>query len=132
MLRAAGAERARVAAITIDNPRGAARAVALLRQHFPDLEIFVRARDRAHIAELHAAAADAIVPEAMEASLQLAGKVLRSAGSAEHEVAQLIDKFRREDYAALAEVIPAEGKARGQAADAGAGAGKGGGQGGPG
>ena len=126
VLRAAGAERARAAAITIDNPRGAARAVALLRQHFPDLKIFVRARDRAHIAELHAAGADAIVPEAMEASLQLAGQVLRSAGSAEHEVPQVIDEFRREDYAALAEVIPAEGKARGQAADAGAGKGGGG------
>ncbi len=126
VLRAAGAERARAAAITIDNPRGAARAVALLRQHFPDLEIFVRARDRAHFAELHAAGADVIVLEAMEAGLQLAGQVLRSVGSAEHEVAQVIDEFRREDYAALAEVIPAGGKRRGKGADGRVGAGKGG------
>ncbi|MEE8547869.1 MAG: monovalent cation:proton antiporter-2 (CPA2) family protein, partial [Alphaproteobacteria bacterium] len=66
VLQAAGADRARAAAITMNDPRAAARAVALLRQSYPDLEIFVRARDHRHGAELQKAGATAIVPEAVE------------------------------------------------------------------
>ncbi len=102
VLQAAGADRARAAAITMNDPRAAARAVALLRQNYPDLEIFVRARDHLHGAELQKAGATAIVPEAVEISLQIAEKVLRSWGCAESEIARLIDDIRAEDGAAIA------------------------------
>ena len=102
VLQAAGADRARAAAITMNDPRAAARAVALLRQNYPDLEIFVRARDNRHGAELQKAGATAIVPEAVEISLQIAEKVLRSWGCAESDVARLIDDIRAEDGAAIA------------------------------
>ena len=102
VLQAAGADRARAAAITMNDPRAAARAVALLRQNYPDLEIFVRARDNLHGAELQKAGATAIVPEAVEISLQIAEKVLRSWGCAESEIARLIDDIRAEDGAAIA------------------------------
>ena len=45
------------------------------------------------------------VPEALEASLQLGGQVLRRAGAAEHDVARLIADFRGEGYAEAMEII---------------------------
>ena len=107
VLVAAGARRARAAVITLDDAQAAARSVAALRQSMPDLEIFVRARDRAHAVELESLGATAGVPETLEASLQLAGRVLRAVDLPLDDVDNLIDWFRQADYAALRDVIPA-------------------------
>lgn len=109
VLMAAGIERAQAVALTMNHPQAAARAVALLRQNFPDLEIFVRARDLGHGQELQAAGATAIVPEATEMSFQFGAKLLQAMGFMDQEVSQVIDAFRREDYAETEESIPAEG-----------------------
>ncbi len=39
------------------------------------------------------------MPEAVEASLQLAGSVLRSLGTSGEEIEDLLDRLREEDYA---------------------------------
>jgi CPA2 family monovalent cation:H+ antiporter-2 len=109
VLRAAGAERARAAIVTIDNHEGAMRAVSLLRQSYPDLPIVARGRDRPACAALQEAGATTTVLEAMESGLQIGGAVLRAVGIDDAEAGQAIARFREDNYAALSEIIPPGG-----------------------
>ena len=105
VLAAAGAGRARAAVLTIDHPPAVDRAVAALHEHFPDLPIFVRGHDPKHGKQLTAWGATAVVPEAVEASLQLGAIVLAATGSSQEEAARIIDQFRRNDYAGLETIV---------------------------
>jgi monovalent cation:H+ antiporter-2, CPA2 family len=104
VLHAAGIGQARAAVITLDHPGTAERAVAMLRREFPDLQIFVRARDLSHRDVLERTGANEVVPEVIEASLQLGGAVLRGLGAPVDETADLIEEFRADDYARLRDV----------------------------
>ena len=106
VLKAAGADRARGAVITIDQPATASRLVAALKEYAPDLEIFVRARDLSHSRQLEIAGATAVVPETIEASLQLGGIVMNSMGMTPDEVAAIIEDLRQDDYEKLSEIAP--------------------------
>jgi len=101
VLAAAGAGRARAAVITMDQPAAVDRAVAALRQHFPELRIFVRGRDLRHGRQLEKWGATAVVPEAIEASLQLGSVVLGAMGRTADDADRVIEGFRREGYAGL-------------------------------
>ena len=81
VLAAAGAGRARAAVLTIDQPPAIDRAVAALHGHFPELRIFVRGHDPDHGRRLTEWGATAVVPEAVEASLQLGAIVLAATGT---------------------------------------------------
>ena len=105
VLRAAGAERARAAVITIDQAEAASQAVAALHESWPDLAVFVRARDMSHSRLLERHGAAAVVPDTLEASLQLGGIVLRALGSSTDDVAGVLEDFREEDYAKLQEIL---------------------------
>ncbi|MFM2129117.1 MAG: hypothetical protein RL477_663, partial [Pseudomonadota bacterium] len=52
VLRAARADRARLAVVTLNDGAATARTVTVLRDRFPDMPIFARARDGAHCEEL--------------------------------------------------------------------------------
>ncbi|MCH8202882.1 MAG: cation:proton antiporter [Proteobacteria bacterium] len=106
VLKAAGANRAKGAVITIDQPATASRLVAALKEYAPDLEIFVRARDLSHSRQLEIAGATAVVPETIEASLQLGGIVMNAMGITPDEVAAIIDDLRQDDYEKLREIVP--------------------------
>ena len=101
VLSAAGAGRARAAVLTMDHPADVDRAVAALHQHFPELRIFVRGRDPHHGRRLAQFGATAVVPEAVEASLQLGAIVLTSVGASAEDAARVIAQFRQGDYAGL-------------------------------
>ncbi len=104
ILNAVGAGRASAAVITIDQSDSASRAVTVLRSSFRDLQIFVRARNLRHRRDLTQAGATSVVPEALEASIQLAGIVLRAVGISVDRIDEVEQEFRREDYAALEEI----------------------------
>lgn len=106
VLRAAGAARAGAAVITLDDARAAEKSVRALRSARPDITILVRSRDMEHAKELGRAGADSVVPEMMEASLQLAAHALRVAGLPSDDIANLIDDYRQADYSALADIVP--------------------------
>jgi CPA2 family monovalent cation:H+ antiporter-2 len=108
VLSAAGAGRARAAVLTMDHPADVDRAVAALHQHFPELRIFVRGRDPVHGRRLAQFGATAVVPEAVEASLQLGSIVLTSVGASADDAARLIAQFRQGDYAGLDVIAGAE------------------------
>jgi CPA2 family monovalent cation:H+ antiporter-2 len=86
MLNRAHVERAQAVVVTMDAPEAAEKIVHEIHQACPDIPIFARARDGAHAARLNAAGATMAVPEAIEASLQLAGRVLSGLGVSDEVV----------------------------------------------
>jgi CPA2 family monovalent cation:H+ antiporter-2 len=101
VLLAAGANRARAAVITMDEPKAAATAVALLRARLPDLPILVRARDAQHMNALLSAGASKVIPELTEASLLIGGTVLQAVGTSAEQTEQILAQFRGDSYAKL-------------------------------
>src|SRR3546814_6075739 len=79
-LHAAGAARAQAAVITLDDTGKAHLCVEGLRAMAPGIKVLVRVRDIAQGDRLQALGADAVVPETLEASLQLAAATLRETG----------------------------------------------------
>lgn len=98
VLRSAGISGARAAVITMGKPQATEKAVVGIRHIVPGLPIVVRAQDRIHEAALSQVGATAIVPETVEASLQMAAEVLRQTGVAEAEVEISLNDYRRNRY----------------------------------
>ena len=104
VLKAAGLERAQLAASTLDAPGTAERAVQVLRRLRPSLPILARGRDVTDCEKLVRAGATVAVPEIVEGSLQLGGALLRHLGDTPDRVNQLLEQFRQEAYSNLAEI----------------------------
>jgi CPA2 family monovalent cation:H+ antiporter-2 len=80
ILELAGAKGAAMLVVTVDNRASASNMVRAFRKLAPGTPIFARARDKAHAQELMQAGANFVIPEAVEAGLQLAGRALEEFG----------------------------------------------------
>jgi monovalent cation:proton antiporter-2 (CPA2) family protein len=89
-----GLDAAQALVVTTDEPAANERIVRAVRARWPELPILVRARDQEHAVELLAAGASAVVPETLEAGLELAEISLRTGGVPEEAARQLIDRRR--------------------------------------
>ena len=98
VLKAAGAGKATVLVCTLDQPIPAERLVNILRQHYPDIAIYARGRDKEHCDQLLKAGATIAISETLEASLQISGEVLNAMGVFEDDADDLIESFRTEYY----------------------------------
>jgi voltage-gated potassium channel Kch len=98
LLKAAGAGQATVLVCTLDQTVPAVRLVNILRQHYPDIAIYARGRDRHHCEQLLTAGATMAISETLEASLQIGGAVLHAMGVFEEDTGALIESFRKEYY----------------------------------
>lgn len=98
LLHKSGIERARVFLITVDDATAARSMLEVARQHWPELTIIVRAFDDSHSEELIQAGANLVVPELLEASLQLSAHLLCSLGLSREEAYARIEYLRREGY----------------------------------
>lgn len=105
VLNAADAGRAKMVVITIDHPKIASHIVSALRASYPDLLIYVRARDREHVISLEKTGANEVVSEAAESSLQLGGIVLKSLGVSSDDITAYIESYRDDDYAKLENIV---------------------------
>jgi CPA2 family monovalent cation:H+ antiporter-2 len=94
LLRAVGLRRASLVVLTMDDPAAASRAAASIRRVAPELPVLARARDESHAAELRRAGATRVVPEALEAGLQLAGAVFETRGTPREGVELLLEHER--------------------------------------
>ena len=100
LLAGAVADTAIAVVITLDRPEAAISIAHQLRQRLPGLPVLARARDEAHAAALHAAGVQRVVPETLEAALQLSGHVLEAVGytlDAAQQRVQLIREMRIAD-----------------------------------
>ena len=83
------------------NTQGDSFAGDRLRADWPELKIYARARDAEHARLLLERGATHVVPETVEASLQLAERVLEDMGLPQETADGLIDAQRAEILAAL-------------------------------
>lgn len=110
LLRAAGAERARMLIVAIDDQEKAAELVERAREAFPNLTIIARAYDRRHAYDLLANGADAVERETFEGALALGVTALRSLGFRAHRALRAADYFRRHDKRQFEELRPMWGQ----------------------
>ena len=102
------AVRRTVAAVTLDDPAAAVRAVRALRAAAPNTPIVARARDVGHSAILEAGGASETVPEILEGSLQVGGSVLRALNRPIEAVEDEVRAFRRAAPERLSDLIPVD------------------------
>ncbi|MCW8963408.1 MAG: monovalent cation:proton antiporter-2 (CPA2) family protein [Gammaproteobacteria bacterium] len=98
VLKAAGAGQASVVVCTLDQPVASVRLVRILRQHYPNIAIHARGRDRQHCDQLLKAGATMAISETLEASLQIGGETLKAMGVFEENSSRIIESFRQEYY----------------------------------
>ena len=101
VLERAGADTASALLMTTDDAAQTEAVVVQIRQRWPNLPILVRARDHSHSHALVASGATTVVPETLEASLQLSGHVLCALGFPREEANACMEVIRRNNYDAL-------------------------------
>jgi glutathione-regulated potassium-efflux system ancillary protein KefC/glutathione-regulated potassium-efflux system protein KefB len=103
ILRAAGAEHAKIFVLAIDDVEASIRTAEAVRQHFPHLRIVARARNRRHAHWLMDLGIEHIFRETMLSSLTMSKRVLTNLGFEEEEVERISAKFRARDTRLLKE-----------------------------
>ncbi|HEX6013922.1 MAG TPA: monovalent cation:proton antiporter-2 (CPA2) family protein [Geminicoccaceae bacterium] len=97
LLRSAGAERARVLVVAVDDVELSLKIVDTARRHFPHLRIVARARNRRHAHHLMDRNVRAIVRETFHSSLVLTRRVLEAVGLPAAEIERVVETFREHD-----------------------------------
>ena len=103
LLRAAGAADARFLVLALDDVEAATRTAILVREQFPHIRIFARARSRQHVFALMDAGVTDIVRETYASSLELAGSVLEALGQTPAAAREAVRRFRAHDEVTLAQ-----------------------------
>ena len=94
LLKRVGGTQARAFVVTVNNARAAERMVEAARKINPGASVFARAVDTGHAIRLAELGAVAVVPETVEASLQLAARVLEGLDLPESVVSGRIEAMR--------------------------------------
>ena len=97
LLEKLGAERAALVLVALSDADAATKTLIAIRRQWPGLTLLARARDAKHVASLSALGIDDVVPETLEASLQLGGLVLRTLGTPASVVNDTIERARADD-----------------------------------
>jgi CPA2 family monovalent cation:H+ antiporter-2 len=103
ILRRMGIERAGGFVATMDVPSAAERVIEEVHRNWPHVPIYARARDAVHATRLIARGATHVIPETIEASLQLSEMVLIGAGVPGDAARHLIEVRRQGEQAMLDE-----------------------------
>lgn len=109
LLRAAGAEQAKMLIVAIDDREQALKLVEEARAAFPHLRVLARAYDRRHAYELLGAGAHHVERETFEAALSMAVEALRGGGYRAHQAERAAKLFRRHDRRAFLSLAPVVG-----------------------
>jgi CPA2 family monovalent cation:H+ antiporter-2 len=94
VLQRAGANRALAFVVTLDDALAVDRMVRAIRREWPNAPIFARAKDWKHAVHLQRLGVADVIPEAVEGSLQLAGRVLDGLGFEEEQIDKRLDTER--------------------------------------
>jgi CPA2 family monovalent cation:H+ antiporter-2 len=100
-LQRAGAAHARLFVVTVNAPRAAELMVAAAHRERPDTPVLARAKDTDHAARLLKRGAIAVVPEAVEASLQLGARLLQCLGLSDEAAMDRLAEMRKQELGRL-------------------------------
>jgi monovalent cation:proton antiporter-2 (CPA2) family protein len=101
LLHSAGAAKAKLLIVAVDNPETSLEIVRLAKAEFPRLKIFARARNRRHAYELSKAGVDYYKREVFDSSLEMAQQILVSLGKNDSDTYSKAIKFKQHDEATL-------------------------------
>jgi monovalent cation:proton antiporter-2 (CPA2) family protein len=102
LLRAAHAENAEVFVLAIDDADASVRTAELIRQHFPNLKVFARARNRQHAFRLMDLDVRYTIRETLVSSLELSVQVLEALGLSKAKSVETVAQFRAHDEITMA------------------------------
>jgi len=101
LLRAAGAATAQVLVLAINDRDASVRTAELVRENFPHLKVFARARNRQHAFALMDAGVSNIIRDTYGSSLETGGAVLEALGETPAAAREAVRRFRAHDEATL-------------------------------
>jgi monovalent cation:proton antiporter-2 (CPA2) family protein len=101
MLRAAGADQAKLLVVALDDMEETLRTVEVAKRNFPNLKILVRARNRRHAHLLMDRGVDGLVRETFLSSLALAEQSLTVLGIEPEAASRAVTLFREHDERTL-------------------------------
>jgi glutathione-regulated potassium-efflux system protein KefB len=103
ILEAAQTNKARAFVLAVDDVEASVRIVQMVRQHYPHVPIYARARDRRHTHRLMDLGVTAIRRETFLSSIELTRDLLRGLGLARREVSFVVETFKAHDRRRLYE-----------------------------
>lgn len=107
LLRAAGAEHARLLVIALDDRRTAVEMVRLVRHSFPKLPVVARARDMLHLFEFMDERVEHIYRETQDSALRAAEGALRTLGYDPDSARRAVGLFQEHDREVVAAMYAA-------------------------
>jgi glutathione-regulated potassium-efflux system ancillary protein KefC/glutathione-regulated potassium-efflux system protein KefB len=110
LLRAAGAEKAKLLLVAIDDRDKAVEMVEAAHEAFPNLAIMARAFDRRHAYELLRRGAEAVERETFESALNFGRRALVRLGVPDRRALKAAILFREQDKALFEQLAPLVGE----------------------
>jgi glutathione-regulated potassium-efflux system ancillary protein KefC len=106
LLESAGAARAKLLVVAIDDVEASLKLVDLVHEHFPRLRVLVRARNVTHYLELRRRGMNHVERETFESALRAGRTALELLGHEPYEARELADGFRRHNVLTLEMLLP--------------------------
>lgn len=103
LLKAAKADKAKLLILAIDDVEASLKTASVVRQNFPNLKIFARARNRSHAFELLDLGVTHIWRETLASSVEMTEQILVELGYEDGFAQRAMQKFRRHDERMLLE-----------------------------
>jgi monovalent cation:proton antiporter-2 (CPA2) family protein len=104
LLRAAGAEQAKLLVIAIDDPEKTLETVDLAHKYFPHLKILARSIDRSHTYELIRRGVEVVKRETFSSALEMGTEALTLLGVRAYKANRIARTFRQHDEQVLHEI----------------------------
>ncbi len=101
LLEAAGAARAKLLVVAIDQRAKAVEMVRVAKEHFPKLKVLARAYDRSHAYRLMEAGADVVTRETFGSALILGEEAYKALGYDDAQAYRIMRTFKRHDEEGL-------------------------------
>ncbi|HWK82926.1 MAG TPA: glutathione-regulated potassium-efflux system protein KefC [Caldimonas sp.] len=106
LMRTAGADKARVVVVAIDDLQQSVECAKMVRENFPNVTVVARARNVQHYYELYELGVTLIERETLDSALMTARSTLELLGWQPHQARNLALRFRRHNVAQLAAIAP--------------------------
>lgn len=103
ILEAAGIRNAKFFILAVDDVETSNRIAQILKEDYPHVQVFARARNRQHTFDLLEAGIKFVRRETLDSSINLSGQLLVAMGTPEARARAIIERFRRHDELMLLE-----------------------------
>lgn len=109
LLHSAGAEQAEILISAIDNTEHSLKLVKLCKEHFPHLEVMIRAKNRYDAYEMMEMGVKNVYREHLDTSIRMGEDVLKKLGFRAHTTHRLAKQFKEYDEEALKVLVEYKG-----------------------